>query len=88
MNLQRLEFNGGITLRYASIALSALFALVYLLLIGFTTLRAEAVTTGAVLGWDNTLISVANIGSPWLHNLVMAVYADCSFFGSYAVEGV
>ena len=40
--------------------------------VGFTALRAEAVTSGAVLGWDNTVISATNVGSPWLQNLFVA----------------
>lgn len=59
-------------IRHARIALSTGFALVYLEAVGFTALRAEAVTSGAVLGWDNTVISATNAGSPWLRNLFVA----------------
>ena len=40
--------------------------------VGFIALRAEAVTSGAVLGWDNTVILATNVGSPWLQNLFVA----------------
>ncbi len=54
------------------IVLSAVFALIYVVLVGYLTVRVEAREQGGVLDAVNTLVRVTDPGSPWLLQLALA----------------
>ena len=70
----------GLIMSYLRIGISACIALVYLLLVGLLSLRADAAIYGGVLGWDNSLVSVTDTGSPWLQNLLVAALSGLLVF--------
>ena len=70
----------GNFIRYVRTIVSAVFAVVYLLAVGFIDLRAEAMTRGGVLGLNNDLVSVAPPASPWLLNVTMACLSGLLVF--------
>jgi hypothetical protein len=70
----------GNVIRYAKIALSVVFALVYLLLVGFIDLRADAMTLGVALDWNNHMVLVTGIASPWLLNMAVAALSGLLVF--------
>lgn len=57
-----------------------MFALVYLLLVGFIDLRAYAMTLGVALDWNNHMVLVTGVASPWLLNLAVAALSGLLVF--------
>ncbi|TYL51509.1 hypothetical protein FXB39_09835 [Nocardioides sp. BGMRC 2183] len=55
------------------ILLSILVALLCVVVVGFLDVRAEAVETGAVVGWDTEIQSLTDPAAPVLQRLMIAV---------------
>ena len=70
----------GIIIQYKNSMLSVLFSVLYVLSVGFFTLRADARIDGVSLDWQNQPVEVIGGGSPWLYNLAVTCLSGALFF--------
>ncbi len=49
-------------------------SVLFTLLVGFLSVRAEAIELGLVLSWDNTPETIAAAHSPWLQRTAIGLF--------------
>lgn len=73
---------------YVRIALAVVGAVLLTALIGFLSLRAEAVELGVALTWDNQPDAVGTAQSPWLQRVAIAAIVGLALYALWSVHSV